>query len=189
MIMKEHAKAIAISICSATIALGATPSWAAGSHGHGGTAAIGGPGTAAKTTRTIEIKMVDSAYAPKKISVKEGETVRFIVRNEGELVHEFNIGTTAMHRAHQDEMMKMMESGALEADMIGQKMKNMGLGAANSMTHDDPNSILLAPGKTGEVVWTFAKTSNIEFACNVPGHYEYGMRGEIHFDGPKKTSP
>jgi hypothetical protein len=29
--------------------------------------------------------------------------------------------------------------------------------------------------------WTFARTANLEFACNIPGHYEDGMMGPIRF--------
>ena len=95
------------------------------------------------------------------------------------LVHEFNIGTPAMHAAHQDEMMMMVEHGVLKADRIdraaGKAMQaSMGHGA-----HKDPNSVLLEPGETGEVVWTFPKDGMLEFACNVPGHYQAGMAGDF----------
>jgi uncharacterized cupredoxin-like copper-binding protein len=45
--------------------------------------------------------------------------------------------------------------------------------------HSDPNSVLLEPGQSGEVVWTFPRDGEIEFACNVPGHYEAGMQGRF----------
>ncbi len=47
------------------------------------------------------------------------------------------------------------------------------------MKHDDPNSVLLEPGKTAEIVWTFNETTSLEFACNVPGHYQAGMVGDL----------
>lgn len=49
------------------------------------------------------------------------------------------------------------------------------------MAHDDPNSVLLEPGQPGEIVWKFTKAAALEFACNVPGHYEAGMMGRVHF--------
>ena len=47
------------------------------------------------------------------------------------------------------------------------------------MEHADANSIRLAPGKTGEIVWTFSNAGDYVFACLIPGHYESGMKGNI----------
>jgi uncharacterized cupredoxin-like copper-binding protein len=168
---------------SAAIILVATQGWAAGLHidGHDAKPNIGIPGKTSDASRTIEIKMFDNYYEPENISVSEGETILFVVKNAGELVHEFNIATSAMHAAHQEEMMKMMEHGALESDKINHEMMKMDMGGGKTMEHSDPNSILLEPGKSGEVVWKFIKASALEFACNIPGHYEAGMMGEINF--------
>jgi uncharacterized cupredoxin-like copper-binding protein len=180
---KKIVKTIVISIFSATFLLGVAQTWAAGEHGGGhgpgGKSSIGTPGKVAAATRTIKIKMLDNFYEPEEILVKKGETIRFIVENAGELVHEFNIGTAAMHSAHQKEMEMMMEHGALEADKINQKMMKMDMGGGKTMDHSDPNSILLEPGKSGEVIWEFSESGKLEFACNVPGHYDAGMMGPI----------
>lgn len=159
----------------------ATAAQAAGSHAGGHGSAVGQPAQAAAASRTVEVTMYDNYYEPETISVKAGETVRFVVRNKGQLVHEFNIGTAATHAAHQDEMMMMVEHGVLEADKINHHMMNMDMGGGHTMKHDDPNSILLEPGKTGEVVWTFPADAavKLEFACNVPGHYDAGMQGDV----------
>jgi uncharacterized cupredoxin-like copper-binding protein len=148
-------------------------------HGHGNGASIGKPGKAAEVSRTIEVIMTDNRFAPESISVAKGETVRFVVRNRGEAVHEFNIGTAAMHAGHQKEMAKMFEHGVLEVDKIHHdKMKMPG---PAGMAHDDPNSVLLEPGDSGEIVWRFSNPVSLEFACNLPGHYETGMKGDFHF--------
>ena len=159
--------------------------FAAGEHagGHGHAAEIGKPGEASEATRTIEVTMYDNYYEPETVEVGEGETVRFVVRNEGELVHEFNIATAEMHAAHQDEMMMMVEHGVLEADQINEEMMKMDMGGGHTMEHDDPNSVLLEPGGSAEIVWTFSTDADLEFACNVPGHYEAGMTGEIEIEG------
>jgi len=52
---------------------------------------------------------------------------------------------------------------------------------AAGMMHDDPNSVLLEPGKTGEVIWTFSEVTEVGFACNVPGHRNAGMVGKVVF--------
>ncbi|WP_281019418.1 MULTISPECIES: plastocyanin/azurin family copper-binding protein [unclassified Minwuia] len=145
-------------------------------HGHGKGPDIGKPGVATDVTRTIGIIMRDNLYEPETLEIREGETVRFTVRNEGEFVHEFNIGTATMHAAHQEEMMGMMESGMLEPDRINHAMMNHG---SHGMKHDDPNSVLLEPGQSAEIIWTFPDHARLEFACNVPGHYQTGMVGSI----------
>ncbi|MEK9660469.1 MAG: cupredoxin domain-containing protein, partial [Alphaproteobacteria bacterium] len=154
----------------AASALLATAAAAAGNHagGHGHGASIGAPGDTADTSRTIEIVMLDNSYEPAEIAVAKGETVRFVVRNDGEFVHEFNIGTGPMHAAHQKEMMAMMESGVLEADRINHAMMQGGKGG-HAMAHNDPNSVLLEPGQSAELVWKFDTDATLEFACNVPG--------------------
>lgn len=153
---------------------------AAESHGH--ESKIGEAGKAGKAsdvTRTINITMDDNFYEPVNVTVKEGETVRFVVKNAGELVHEFNIATGDMHRAHAPEMMMMVEHGVLESDRINwNAAKKMRTSMGHGM-HNDPNGVLLEPGKSGEIIWKFSKHAKLEFACNIPGHYESGMVGNI----------
>ena len=114
--------------------------------------------------------MIDNEFKPKSISVAKGETVRFVVMNNGEFVHEFNTGTAAMHHQHQKEMLVMMEKGILETDH------------GHQIAHDDPNSVLLELGKSAEIVWTFNADAALQMACNVPGLYESGMVGKIHLN-------
>lgn len=122
--------------------------------------------------------MRDNYYEPEQVSVKAGETIRFRIRNSGALVHEFSIGTTAMHEAHQDEMQMMVDHGVIKGDRLDREMMNMDMGD-HSMKHDDPNSVLLEPGETAEIVWKFTEANDLEFACNVPGHYSAGMYGDL----------
>lgn len=128
----------------------------AGGHGHEGED-IGQPGVAAKVSRTVTVDMVDAMrFAPAKLSVKQGETIRFIVKNSGKVKHEFVLGTEAEHRRHYAQMMKFPE-----------------------MEHADPNMVTVAPGQIGEVVWKFTKAGQVDFACLHPGHYDAGMKGAI----------
>lgn len=166
----------ALALCM----LATAPAGAAGSHAHshGHDATIGEPGRAAAASRTIDVEMRDTDYRPASIAVEAGETVRFRVRNSGELVHEFNIGTAAMHAAHREEMQAMVDAGVLTADRIRHDLMGKA-GDGHTMKHDDPNSVLLEPGQEAEIVWRFPAAGTLEFACNVPGHYEAGMVG--HF--------
>jgi uncharacterized cupredoxin-like copper-binding protein len=84
-----------------------------------------------------------------------------------------------MHKAHAPEMMMMMEHGVIEADRINlEAAKQMQATMGHGM-HEEGNSVLLEPGKTGEIIWKFPEHAAIEFACNVPGHYDSGMVGKI----------
>lgn len=180
MTRKTSFNVLAAAVLAFPLAV-AHPAFAAGGdHGHGhGANSAGEPGKAAQVSRTVTVTMYDNYYEPETISVKEGETVKFVITNRGELVHEFNIGSPDAHAAHGPEMQMMVDHGVLEADRINwdmarQMQKEMGHGM-----HEEPNSVLLEPGKSGEIIWKFPDHAEIEFACNVPGHYDAGMAGEI----------
>jgi uncharacterized cupredoxin-like copper-binding protein len=114
-------------------------------------------GEAKKAGRTIEVGMADSMrFSPDRIEVRRGETVRFVVRNRGRVMHEFVIGTAAENARHAELMLKFP-----------------------GMEHDEPYMAHVAPGKTGEIVWTFNRAGEFEFACLIAGHYQAGMVGSI----------
>lgn len=174
----------ALGACALVVALFTAPfAIAAGGHsgghsdGHGATAAIGQPGT--NPTRTIALTMGDNYYEPEQISVAHGETVRFVITNAGDFLHEFNINTAAEHVAHAPMMQMMFEMGMLEVDKVNHAAMAATKGSGHDMSHDEPNSVLIEPGKTAEVIWTFNTQADLEFACNIPGHYDSGMVGEF----------
>ena len=142
----------------------------------------GEPGEAQQVSRTIEIVMHDNYFEPEQLSFAAGETVRLKVRNEGALVHEFNIGTAAMHEAHQGQMQMMVDHGVIQGDHLNHERMKMDMGGGHTMEHSHANSLLLEPGQEAELVWTFASADSLEFACNVPGHYQAGMYGEVNFE-------
>lgn len=114
-------------------------------------------GDAAKVSRTVEIRMTDAMrFMPATIQVKRGETVRFVLRNNGRMLHEMVVGTKAALEEHAAVMRKFPD-----------------------MEHDEPYMAHVAPGKTGEIVWQFNRSGDFEFACLIPGHYEAGMVGKI----------
>lgn len=184
--MKTALSRLLVGAASAAILITSLPTIASAAegpagHSHGAASAIGEPAKATGTTRTVAIKMIDNAYEPESVQVKAGETVRFVLTNAGQLLHEFNIGTAAMHAEHQKEMATMVEHGMLTATGVNQQMMNMDMGGGHTMKHDDPNSVLVAPGEKKEIVWKFTKAVDLEFACNIPGHYESGMVGQVQF--------
>ena len=107
--------------------------------------------------RTVTLTMDDKMrFAPDTLSFKEGETVRFIVKNQGKLLHEMVIGTRAELDAHAALMEKFP-----------------------NMAHDEPYMAHVDPGKQGGLVWTFNRSGDFEFACLVAGHFAAGMKGRI----------
>lgn len=145
--------------------------------GHGHEAGFGEPGSAAAVSRTITVSMGDNFYEPERIEVKAGETIRFKVTNAGELVHEFQIGTPESFEEHAPMMQMMVDHGVLEADRINWQVAEEMQASMGHGMHDEPNSVLLEPGKSGEVIWKFPASGSIDFACTMPGHYESGMEG------------
>ena len=155
----------AIHFIAATCLTLSASAFAGGDHAHdhgAGTqaaeeTAIGKPGRASKVTRTIKVSMSDKMrFEPASIQVKQGETVRFVVRNAGQIKHEMNLGT-------EKELLEHLE--------VMKKFPNM--------EHDEPNKVTIAPGQQGEIVWQFTKAGTVNFACLVPGHYEAGMKGKV----------
>jgi uncharacterized cupredoxin-like copper-binding protein len=114
-------------------------------------------GDAKAATRTIQVQMLDSMrFLPDRIDVRLGETIRFVHRNNGKVMHEFVIGTKAENAKHAELMVKFP-----------------------NMEHDEPWMAHVAPGKTGEIVWHFNRAGEFEFACLIAGHYQAGMVGTI----------
>ena len=140
---------------------------------------IGEKGDPAEVSKVILVKMYDNYYEPNKFEIKKNQTIKFIIYNYGQLVHEFNIATKEMHLKHQSEMMKMAVNEILLVDKIDkQKMKEMSK-KNPAMAHSHSNSVLLSPGDKAELIWKFSNTVDIEAACNVPGHYDVGMVAKI----------
>ena len=87
-----------------------------------------------------------------------------------------------MHKDHQSEMQKMVEMEIILADSIDKdKMKKMSK-MDKSMAHSHANSVLLEPKKSKDLIWKFENASNIEIACNVPGHYDVGMIAKVEIN-------
>ena len=141
---------------------------------------IGEKGKANEVDRVIEVKMYDNFYEPSEFKIKKNETIKFIVHNYGELVHEFNIATKEMHLKHQPEMMKMAENEILLVDKIDKKKMKELSKEDHSMSHSHSNSVLLEPNKSADLIWKFNTDADLEVACNVPGHYEAGMVAKIN---------
>lgn len=126
-------------------------------HGPEAHSPVGEPGEAKAVTRTIAVRMSDTMrFHPEKISVKRGETIRFVVQNDGLEPHEFMLGEIKALQEHAEVMRKHP-----------------------TMVHEEPNAITVNPSQTGELVWKFTTSGRVDFACLIPGHFEKGMKGDI----------
>jgi uncharacterized cupredoxin-like copper-binding protein len=118
---------------------------------------FGQTGDPRKATRTVKVDMSDAMrFAPAEISVKRGETVRFVVANSGKQMHEMVLGTMNELKEHA-ELMK----------------KHPG------MEHDEPYMAHVQPGKKAEIVWQFTDAGEFHYGCLIPGHFEAGMVGKV----------
>lgn len=119
--------------------------------------AFGREGDPKRVTRTVKLDMTDAfRFTPANVTVKRGETVKFIVANSGKVLHEMVLGTTEELKAHAELMKKFPD-----------------------MEHADANMAHVKPGAKGEIVWQFTKAREYQFACLIPGHYEAGMVGKV----------
>ena len=114
-------------------------------------------GDAKAVKRTIEIKMLDTMrFSPDRIEVRQGDTVRFVLKNNGKTMHELVIGTKKVLEDHAAMMLKFP-----------------------NMEHEEPYMAHVAPGKSGAIVWTFNRAGEVDFACLIAGHFSAGMKGSI----------
>ena len=155
---------ILIAIPGFVLALTGLNAMASGTHAGGhDDEAIGKPGLASKVTRTVNVDMLDTMrFTPSSLAIKQGETIRFVVKNVGRLPHEMVLGKEKDLKEHYEVMKKNPE-----------------------MEHADANSVSVQPGKTGELIWQFTKTGKVDFACLHPGHYDAGMKGQVRVAGGK----
>jgi uncharacterized cupredoxin-like copper-binding protein len=119
--------------------------------------AFGREGDSRKVNRVIRVEMSDAMrFFPDQIKVKRGDTVRFVVRNRGQLAHEMVLGTMDELKQHAARMKKTGE-----------------------MMHEGAHVAHVRPGATGRIVWQFTKAGEFYYACLIPGHFDAGMIGTL----------
>jgi uncharacterized cupredoxin-like copper-binding protein len=102
---------------------------------------------------TVEIGIEYSRFVPDQLTVVEGTRVRFLVVNGDPIHHEFITGGAEVHVRHAN---------------------------GNEAEHPSvPGEVSVGPNGTAITTFTFEEAGVYEFACHLPGHYEYGMRGEV----------
>jgi uncharacterized cupredoxin-like copper-binding protein len=114
-------------------------------------------GDAKSATRTIEVAMTDNMrFTPDRIEVRQGETVKLVVKNGGKMLHELVLGTREALDSHAAMMVKFP-----------------------GMEHDEPHMVHVKPAKSAPLVWNFNRAGEFQFACLIPGHFQAGMVGTV----------
>ncbi len=125
----------------------------------------GVPAQASEADRQIQVEASDRMqFDADDWTFKAGETVEFVVHNNGRIPHEFVIDTKAGNAQHREAMSDAMANGGM-------------------MRHKDPNAVSVEPGETRSIAWTFTESGTFEAACNLPGHYQAGMHSRLRVTG------
>ena len=143
--------------------------------------------TAPEGPRRVDIELSDFEFDPDLASVTAGQTVEFVVTNNGAVEHEFRVTNQAEidahiaggHQEHTDDGMGDM------SDETGDDMGDMSDETGDDMGDMEQPMLVLPPGETMTLTVTFPEDTTLftHFVCLIPGHYEAGMVGEIVYSG------
>ena len=101
----------------------------------------------------VELRVHHSRFAPDAIRVRPGTEVRFVVVNDDPINHELIVGDEELHRRHED--------------------------GTEPYHPPRPGEVSVGPDATAETTVVFSEPGRVEYACHLPGHYAYGMRGTV----------
>jgi uncharacterized cupredoxin-like copper-binding protein len=102
---------------------------------------------------TVAVDVEHSLFSPAGLRMVEGTRVRFVVVNGDPINHELIVGPPSVHARH---------ARGTEAE------------------HPSiPGEVSVGPGGTAVTTFRFDEAGSVELACHLPGHYEFGMRGEV----------
>jgi uncharacterized cupredoxin-like copper-binding protein len=122
--------------------------------------AVGEPGDPKKPARVVEITLREingeMTFVPAWIEVTTGEQIRFVLKNEGELDHDFILDSFEGNAKHKIEMETNPDK-----------------------EHAHPNGKRIAARKSAKIHWRFTRAGVFEFACLHPEHYHPGMKGVV----------
>jgi uncharacterized cupredoxin-like copper-binding protein len=102
---------------------------------------------------TVVVDVEHSRFEPSAFRVVEGTEVRFVVRNGDPINHELTVGPEDVHARHRH----------------------------GTEPQHEPRDGELSVGPDGQGVtsYVFDEPGVVEMACHLPGHYAFGMHGEI----------
>jgi uncharacterized cupredoxin-like copper-binding protein len=116
--------------------------------------------SATNQTQEVTIAMSDFKFSPEQLDVKAGQTVRFVVINQGETKHEIVFGDEQAQEEHE----KLMSGG----------------NTTHHHMQGDRAGVELDPGQTKTLEYTFPDTpGTFLYGCHEPGHWAAGMKGTV----------
>ena len=131
----------------------------------------------------VEVEMTDLAFDPSEFEVEQGATVTFVFDNTDTIDHEALIGDEAAQDEHEAEMTESsgeMDHSSEDNDDTTPTsdggMEDMG---HNSGASEPGEAVLVAPGESAEITYTFDETGDVLLGCHQPGHYDGGMVATI----------
>jgi uncharacterized cupredoxin-like copper-binding protein len=102
---------------------------------------------------TVTVNIHYSRFSMSTLKVRAGSTVVFRVQNNDPIAHEFIVGDASVHARHQ-----------------------RGTHPAHPPV---PGEVSVSPGELGETFYRFDRAGKYLFACHLPGHLAFGMRGWV----------
>lgn len=112
---------------------------------------------AASGERTVVLDIEHSTFSETRLEFQRGEKVRFVVNNNDPIDHELIIGDEEVQDIHEE----------------GTERHHAG----------EEGEVSVPGGESRATTYTFAEKGTLIFGCHLPGHYDYGMRGEIEVQG------
>jgi len=102
---------------------------------------------------TVELRVEHSRFVPDRVVVQPGTTVRFVIANDDPIDHEFIVGPQDVHDRHE----------------LGTEQRHPPV----------PGEVSIPAAGEASTVYTFDGAGSVLFACHLPGHFAYGMRGTV----------
>lgn len=144
-------RAVLVAVLLATVTTGTGYVVAAGTGDASAGATALGPGIV-----TVQVRINHSRFDIDDLRVRAGTLVRFVVRNDDPINHEFVVGAESVHARHRT--------------------------GDESVHPPVPGEVSVGPGETGETVFSFVTPGEVTFACHLRGHVAFGMVGTITVD-------
>jgi uncharacterized cupredoxin-like copper-binding protein len=102
---------------------------------------------------TVVLTVEHSRFDPERVVVRPGTDVRFVVDNRDPINHELIVGPDEVHDIHE---------------------------AGTHAQHPPvPGEVSVGPNAEAATTYSFDEPDDVVFACHLPGHFAYGMRGVV----------
>lgn len=112
---------------------------------------------AGESGERVIVSIEHSRFEPTELTVEQGTTVTFVIRNDDPIDHEFIVGDRTVQRHHE----------------VGRDKHHHGV---------VPGEVSVPAGEERTTSYTFSQPGTLLFGCHLPAHYAYGMKGVIHVD-------